>query len=108
MNLLVTLDQNYFPQLQVLLTSLELNNPGEKFCLYLLQNRLPEELLVRTADWCHARGYGFCPVQMMGELFQEAPSNERYPVEMYYRLLAGQMLPRQVDKIIYLDHQSAA
>lgn len=50
LNLLVTLDQNYFPQLEVLLTSLELNDPGEKFTLYLLQNHLPEELLTRTAN----------------------------------------------------------
>lgn len=103
MNLLVTLDQNYFPQLEVLLTSLELNDPGEKFTLYLLQNHLPEELLTRTANWCHARGYEFCPVQMNGEMFRKAPANDRYPVEMYYRLLAGQMLPEHVDKILYLD-----
>ena len=45
MNILVTLDQNYFPQLQVMLTSLKLNNLGEQFSLYLLHNHLPEPML---------------------------------------------------------------
>ena len=38
--LLTTLDQNYLPQLQVLLTSLSLNNPGEIFSLHLLHSSI--------------------------------------------------------------------
>ena len=45
MNILVTLDENYFPQLQVLLVSLQMNNPETRFSLYLLHNHLPELLL---------------------------------------------------------------
>lgn len=41
--LLTTLDQNYLPQLQVLLTSLFVNDPGEAIRLYLLHSGIPEE-----------------------------------------------------------------
>ena len=36
MELLVTVDKNYIPPLQVMLTSLYMNNPGEDVELYLL------------------------------------------------------------------------
>ena len=36
-------------------------------------------------------------------LFDGAPVTEQYPREMYYRLLAGQMLPEGISRIIYLD-----
>ena len=45
MFLLTTLDQNYLPQLQVLLTSLSVNNPGETFALFLLHSMIPDDAL---------------------------------------------------------------
>ena len=47
MRLLVTLDQNYLPRLQVLLTSIAVNNPGEKLEVYLMHRGIPEESLER-------------------------------------------------------------
>lgn len=103
MNLLVTLNENYFPQLQVLLTSLTINNPGEHFCIWLLHNRLPENLLRNVKCWCEARGHCFFPVQVEEEIFRGAPVSKRYPEEMYYRLLAPYLLPADVDRVLYLD-----
>ena len=40
--LLTTLDQNYLPQLQVLLTSISVNNPKDTFVLILLHSDIPE------------------------------------------------------------------
>lgn len=37
--LLVALDQNYLPQLQVLLTSIAVNNPDENVEVYLMPQR---------------------------------------------------------------------
>lgn len=103
MNILVTLDENYFPRLQVLLTSMKINNPGTRISLYILHNRLPDILLRQTENWCREAGYDFIPVQMDETLFEGAPVCSRYPVEMYYRLLAPQMLPEKTDKVLYLD-----
>lgn len=103
MNLLFTLDKNYFPQLQVLLTSLKINNPGEHFCIWLLHNKLPEDMLETLERWCDAGGHQFHPIQVADEVFRGAPVNSRYPAEMYYRLLAPHLLPGQVDRVLYLD-----
>ncbi len=106
MNLLVTLDEHYYPQLQVMLSSLRINNPGEKFSLYLFHNGLTEQILEQIDKWYKSAGYIFSPARMDGELFRGAPNNDRYPIEMYYRLLAPQLLPSNMEKVLYLDPDS--
>lgn len=103
MNILITLDENYFPRLRVLLMSLKMNNPGEHFDIYLLYSGLSERMLRAVERWCRAAGYEFHPIRMDGDLFENAPVSSRYPTEMYYRLLASRLLPQELNRIIYLD-----
>lgn len=103
MALLTTLDQNYVPQLQVLLTSLAVNNPGEAVRLYLLHSAIPEQRLAAVRRQCEAYGYDFCPIRVEDSLFQGAPVTRQYPKEMYYRLLAPCLLPSSVQRVLYLD-----
>lgn len=42
-DLLTTLNEGYLPQLQVMLTSLAMNNPKETFALTLLHSGIPEK-----------------------------------------------------------------
>ena len=75
--ILTTLNQNYLPRLQVLITSLHINQPGEQLDIWLMHSGIPEEAL--------------------------APVSSQYPREMYYRLLSGQFLPERLHRILYLD-----
>lgn len=101
--LLATLDRNYLPQLQVLLTSLAINNPGERFSLYLLHSAIPEADLAALRRQCRGYGCEVWPVRVGEELFRQAPVSRQYPREMYYRLLAPHLLPATVDRVLYLD-----
>lgn len=101
--LLTTLDQNYLPQLRVLLTSLFLNNLGEPFLLYLLHSGVPQEAFAPVQQLCIAHNSRLLPVQVSDALFQDAPVTRQYPKEMYYRLLAAQWLPTDMERILYLD-----
>lgn len=101
--LLTTLDENYLPQLQVLLTSVHLNNPGEIFFLYLIHSGISPEKLAQVSAQCEEYGYDFIPILVKESLFQQAPVSRQYPKEMYYRLLAPHLLPDTLSKIIYLD-----
>lgn len=101
--LLTTLDQNYLPQLRVLLTSLFLNNPGETFSLYLLHSGISQEALAPIQQQCMAHDSRLLPVQVSDEIFRDAPVTRQYPKEMYYRLLAAQWLPTDIERILYLD-----
>ena len=97
------LDANYLPQLRVLLTSIRLNNPGETFGLYLMHSGLPECELEGLERWCGEGGWEFHSVPVDAALFDGAPVTAQYPREMYYRLLAGQMLPESLSRVLYLD-----
>lgn len=101
--ILTTLDQNYLPQLQVLLTSLYINNQKEVFSLVLIHSSIPDEALAPVQRQCEAYGYSFLPICVDDTLFQGAPITRQYPKEMYYRLLAAQILPETVRRVIYLD-----
>lgn len=102
-NLLVTLDENYLPQLSVLLTSIALNNPETRFDLYLLHSNIPDKAMENVNLWSKRTGNGFFPVQVQDDMFQNAPVSRQYPREMYYRLLAGELLPGNVKRVLYLD-----
>lgn len=101
--ILVSLDQRYLPQLQVLLTSIRCSNPGERFEIYLLHSGIPEQALKPVEQQCLHLTYGFSPILVDDTLFAGAPTTRQYPKEMYYRLLAGYLLPESLNRILYLD-----
>lgn len=101
--LLVTLDQYYLPQLRVLLTSIYLNHPGQAFDVYLIHRQIPGESLKKLSEDCARLDFRLIPIRADGETFRSAKVTDRYPREMYYRLLAGEWLPHGLDKILYLD-----
>ena len=103
LRLLVALDQNYLPQLQVLLTSVAVNNPNENVEVYLMHSNIPTEGLKKVDGKCGAVGYTLFPIRVDSSFFNDAPVTRRYPHEMYYRLLAPHLLPKHLDRILYLD-----
>ena len=101
--LLAALDENYLPRLQVLLTSVFINNPEEKMELYLIHRNIPEKSLEKLRMQCRSFHYPLHLIQVDASFFQNAPVSRRYPQEMYYRLLAPHLLPGDLDRILYLD-----
>lgn len=102
-DLLVTLDENYIDQMKVLMTSIYINNPGEIFNVYLIHSGISDEKLNGLEKDLAKFSYKFFPIRAVDGLFSSARVTDRYPKEMYYRLLAGKLLPENLDKIIYID-----
>jgi glycosyltransferase, family 8 len=103
MDILVTLDDGYMPQLRVMLTSLYISNPDLKCRIYLLHSGIPEDHLSELGLSLQKIGYQLFPINIDEGLFENAPVTKQYPKEMYYRLLAAQILPAELDKVLYLD-----
>lgn len=103
MNILVTLNSNYIYPLKVMLKSLFLNNPDEKFVIYLMHASLNVKELEQLADFIEAHGSRLEVIKVEESCFAEAPILLHYTKEMYYRLLAYQLLPQDLDRILYLD-----
>ena len=104
MNLLLTLDENYLLPCKVMLDSFFASNPNEQgVTVYLLHSAIPDDKLKELADFCTDFGAELKPIAVDPALFENAPTSKRYPKEMYYRLLAPMILPREFDRVLYLD-----
>lgn len=104
MNLLLTLDENYLQPCKVLLYSFFANNQNEtNVTIYLLHSTIPTEKLEELKNYCSGFGADLKPISVDASFFETAPTNKRYPKEMYYRLLSPLILPKELDRILYLD-----
>lgn len=104
MNLLLTLDENYLLPCKVMLDSFFASNPQEKdVTVYLLHSAIPGGKLAELEAFCAAFGAKLIPIAVEPTLFENAPTSKRDPKEMYYRLLSPLILPRQVERVLYLD-----
>ena len=102
MNILVTLDRNYLPPLRVMLGSLLRNDPRETFDIYTIGDGLRPEDWAGLEALCAGRGR-IHPVEVPSDLFADAPVARYWTRAMYYRLLAAELLPRSLDRVLYLD-----
>lgn len=102
-SIMVTLNKNYVSQLMVLMTSIYINHPGQMFDIYLIHSRIPEGILTCLSKKLKLINCNLITIKADDNIFDTAKVTDRYPKEMYYRLLAAQWLPKELDKILYLD-----
>lgn len=103
MNILLTLDRNYLLPLRVLLTSLLINNPGEHFDFYIAADGFTKEDHESVCRLLSHFDADYHIVAIDDSWFSGAPTLRYYSRAMYYRLLAGCILPETIDRILYLD-----
>lgn len=103
MNILVTLNSNYIKPLKVMLNSLFLNNPKNRFSIYLMQSSINDKEMGDLDYYIKIHGSQLVAVNIDEDYFSEAPILLHYTKEMYYRLLAFKFLPKELDRILYLD-----
>lgn len=103
MNILLTLDRNYLLPLRVLLTSVFINNPDEDFDIFVVQDGFTPEDHACIGALCARFHAVYHPLSIDETWFESAPTLRYYSRAMYYRLLAAQILPESLDRILYLD-----
>ncbi len=101
-NILVTLDENYIPYLNVMLSSMLHSNPGHRFHVYLLHTSIRPTALENTRRLLEGAGE-LIPIAAKNIGLNNAPTTSRYPVEIYYRIFAAKYLPDTLDRVLYLD-----
>ncbi len=100
MNILVTINKNYLDKLFTMLNSLQINNPHQSLEVYVVANDVNEnDLLV----FSHSSNLNFHLIHYIDEILEQAPTSKRYPSIIYYRLVAANYLPIDLDRILYLD-----
>lgn len=107
MNLLFSIDDKFVDQLATVLLSIRLNTRPCPIDIYVIQ----ENKLQRTEElinFCKKLNITYHPILVDQDLFKDAPTTDRYPTIIYHRLLAQEMLPADLHKILYLDADTLA
>ena len=102
MNLLFAIDKKSISLLQTCLWSIWKNGGESSYEVYVFHTELEEKeqrhlekSLPSEIRW----NFIFVPT----ELFEGFVTTKRYPKEIYYRLAAPYLLPKTLDRILYLD-----
>lgn len=105
MNLVFSFDEGYAEVFKVLLHSLYLNNKETHFNIYLLHDEMSEDTLVDLQNHIEYYKYNFFPIDCREYLEQSENFriNRYYTIEMYLWLFAPYLLPKEVDRALYLD-----
>lgn len=103
MNIATSLNRRYINYTIVMLTSLCENNPVH-IDAYLLHSELTEEDIRYMESSLIKYDIQLLPLFINQEIFHERfPRTEKWSLEAYYRLLLLDLLPKYVERILYLD-----
>lgn len=101
MNLLFSIDDNFVDQFLTTLYSISCQH-SESMTVYVLQKQVLEET-EKIERFVNQLGYTYQAIVIGETGFADAPTSDRYPETIYYRLLAHEFLPQELEKILYLD-----
>lgn len=105
MNLVFSFDEGYISTFKVLLYSIYLNNPKERLTIYLLHYDMTEDAINDLQSTMDGYDFNFHPINCRVHLEKTADIkiNRYYTIEMYLWLFAPYVLPKEVDRALYLD-----
>ena len=103
LEIVVTCDEGYLGPLRTMLLSLRANNRAGSIRAWLLHRGIPQVALESIADFCGRIEIELAPRMVDQALFAHTRSSERYPQEMYYRMLAPHVIDADIDRALYLD-----
>lgn len=103
LEIVVTCDEGYLGPLRTMLLSLRANNRAENIRVWILHRGIPQVTLKSLAGFCGRIKIELAPRMVDQALFAHARSSERYPQEMYYRMLAPHVIDADIDRALYLD-----
>jgi lipopolysaccharide biosynthesis glycosyltransferase len=102
MNLLFAFDQKFSALFLQCIHSIARHGGADHYDAYILASDLTAQDQAALTD-AVASSVTLHFIAMDPSLFDGLPESERYPRQIYYRILAPLFLPEDVDRILYLD-----
>ena len=103
MDLLFCFDQNYEQHFGVALTSFLLNNPDVPVTAHLLTKEKSRNLDERFKSLEDEFNVTIVVYEVSDENLTDFPLSSHFSTAIYYRLIAPELLPQSLDRILYLD-----
>lgn len=100
-HILVTINRNYIYPLLIMLYSYIQNNPYQT-TVFIMNTDLTEEdirIIKESVD----KRIEIRNIKIDDRKLQGAPVSKKFPITMYYRLFAYKYLPKNINKVLYLD-----
>lgn len=103
-NVAAALNSKYMRYTYVMLTSLFMNQPDVCIHVYLLHNDLTEEdkLQLTSLSEMHHNDITFLHIDKANFPI-ELPTTNEWPIEAYFRLMLLDILPSEIDRLLYID-----
>ena len=104
-NILCATDNNFIPYCGVMLTSLFENNKEVKFNVFIISSGLNKKNITDFAALADLYQQKIEFIIVKEELLKNCPirNGDHVSIATYYRIIAPQLLPQNIDKILYLD-----
>lgn len=101
MNILFSINRSFIPFLTSCLKSIVKNGGAEHYSVYIFHTDLSmDDQKKITGPFVQTVRFHFISVDK--RLFDGFPTFKRYPLQIYYRLAAPLLLPKDMDRILYL------
>ena len=86
-----------------MLKSLAASNANARISVYCMHTALTKADMAYIRFHAQTDNLNVIFIRMADDAFLNAPTVDRYPREVYFRLLAGKYLPKSVKRALYLD-----
>ncbi|WP_294590390.1 glycosyltransferase family 8 protein [uncultured Bacteroides sp.] len=105
MNIVCSIDNNYVEHCCVMLCSFLTNNKDEQNTIFLLGDNLTSKNQAIINDLVHSFNGKFVYCQVDADALKDCPIKEtdHLTIATYYRLFMAKVLPKEIDKVLYLD-----
>lgn len=105
MDIVCSIDDNYVQHCAVMLTSLFENNRSEGHVIHLLTEGLASNNRSFIEELVHSYNGQFCYYIVDSDTLSSCPlkPTDHLTIATYYRLLMADILPKSLDRILYLD-----
>jgi lipopolysaccharide biosynthesis glycosyltransferase len=101
MNILTAINKKYLPYFTAMLRSLAEHNAGEH-TVYVATKEVTTKDLEEYRPFIPAQ-INIVLVAFCDDMLKGAPTEKRWPTEIYYRIFASGYLPETLDRVLYLD-----
>lgn len=103
MNILVTLNSGYVLPLCTMLKSLSYSNEGTDIDLYIVHSSLTLADFQKINAVTINTDISLHPIKVDNSLLTVRRRAKRISKETYYRIFASELLPKELDRILYID-----
>lgn len=101
---MVAINNNYFEICKTMIFSLMKYNNDRRINIYLLNKSLSDKKINDISKYIEKMGGKFENIVVSDDDLPELPIVlNRFSIEMYYRIIAHKLLPKDLDKILWLD-----